>query len=349
MHLKPLSQQTLVITGATSGIGLTTARMAAEQGAKMVLVARNERALQELTDEITTKAGQAIYAVADVADLQALQVASDKAIAEFGGFDTWINNAGGSVYGRIMDVPVDDLRRLFETNLWGIVNGSKIAVAHLRDKGGALINLGSEASQAPIPLQGLYTASKHAVKGFTDSLRMEIEADHLPISVTLIKPTAIHTPFAENAKNYLPYEPRLPSPIYAPELVAEAILYCAEHSERDFFVGGMAKLNASMAITMPRLYEKINESLIDSRQNSGKKPEANRPDGLKETNSKLQQRGKGKRFVLENSIYQKAKLHPFTVGLLMVGGGALLATLCAKRRDSSIGLRSGKLLVSAIK
>lgn len=117
MDLKKISEQTIVITGATSGIGLTTARMAAEKGAKLVLVARNENALRELTNEINASGGkQAIYSVADVADENALHEAAHKAKTEFGGFDTWVNNAGGSVYGRITDVPTEDLRRLFETN-----------------------------------------------------------------------------------------------------------------------------------------------------------------------------------------------------------------------------------------
>lgn len=338
MNLKPISQQSIVITGATSGIGLTTARMAAKKGAKVVLTARNETALRELADEITANGGQAVYAVADVADLNALRVASEKAIAEFGGFDTWVNNAGSSVYGRIMDVPVEDLRRLFETDFWGVVNGSRVAVDHLRTKGGALINIGSESSDAPIPLQGVYSSAKHAVKAFTESLRMELESDKLPISVTLIKPTAINTPFPDNAKNYLPYEPQLPPPVYAPELVAEAILYCAEHSEREFFVGGMAKLNSSMALNMPGLYEKMNESMIDSRQNSGKKAEPNRPDGLYQTNSKLHQRGSDDRFVLENSLYQQTKLHPVMTGMLMAGGSALLAALFTTKKA---GRRTG--------
>ncbi len=119
MNLKKISEQTIVITGATSGIGLTTARMAAEKGAKLVLVARNENALRELTDEIKANGGQAIYAVADVADENALHQAAHKAIEHFGGFDTWVNNAGGSIYGRITDVPTTDLRRLFETNSLG--------------------------------------------------------------------------------------------------------------------------------------------------------------------------------------------------------------------------------------
>jgi short-subunit dehydrogenase len=256
MKLKNISEQTIVITGATSGIGLATARTAAKKGAKLVLIARNEEALRELADELNAGGTQAIYEAADVADEAALRRAAQMAEEAFGGFDTWVNNAGGSVYGRIMEVPIDDLRRLFETNVWGVVNGSRIAVEHLREKGGALINVGSEVSDAPIPLQGMYSASKHAVKGFTDALRMELEADAFPISVTLIKPTAIHTPFPENAKNYLAYEPHLPSPVYAPELVAEAILHCAETPTRDFFVGETAKAHSSMALNAPRLYEK---------------------------------------------------------------------------------------------
>lgn len=347
MNLKKIAEQTIVITGATSGIGLTTARMAAEKGAKLVLVARNENALRELTDQINASGDkQAIYVVADVADENALREASNKAKAEFGGFDTWVNNAGGSVYGRVMDVPTEDLRRLFETNVWGVVNGSKIAVEHLRERGGALINVGSEVSDAPVPLQGMYSSSKHAVKGFTDALRMELEADKLPISVTLIKPTAIHTPFPENAKNYLPYEPQLPPPLYAPELVAEAILHCAENLTRDFFVGGMAKAHSSMALNMPRLFDKMNESMIDSMQNSGEPAKA-RPDGLYETNSNLRERGAADRFVLEESLYQRANIHPIvTAGVLLGGGLALAAWLNSKTGQTKSDAQSRNLSAS---
>jgi short-subunit dehydrogenase len=349
MNLKSLEKQSIVITGATSGIGLTTARLAAEKGAKVMLIARNEKALRDLADEIMAGGGQASYAVADVTDQSALQAASDKAIDEFGGYDTWVNNAGGSIYGRIMDVPVEDFRRLFETNLWGVVNGSKIAVEHLRSKaGGALINIGSEVSDAPLPLQGLYAASKHAVKGFTDSLRMELEADGFPISVTLIQPTATDTPFPENARNYLPYEPKLPPPLYAPELAAEAILHCATHPEREFFVGGMAKFNSALALHLPRFYEKINESVIDSRQNSGRKVSDKRADGLYETHSELRQRGKEERFVFENSLYQRAKLHPFMTGVLLAGG-TLWAVSRTKKRNDSARAKLEKGMTAALK
>lgn len=332
MKLKPLSEQIMVMTGATSGIGLTTARMAAEKGARLLLIARNEDGLRTLAEEIDSAGGRATYAVADVADENALRRAAERAVEEFGGIDTWVNNAGCSVYGRIMDVPTEDLRRLFETNFWGVVNGSRIAVEHMREQGGALINIGSEASDSPVPLQGTYSASKHAVKGFTDALRIELEADKIPISVTLIKPTAIHTPFPQNAKNYLPYEPQLPPPVYAPELVAEAILHASEHPTRDFFVGGMAKVHSASAIHTPRLNDKFYELIIDVAQNSGDRPREERHDGLYEPNSRLRQRGAQKRFVLEESLYQRAKLNPAAAAGIMLGGGLALTALLTARR-----------------
>jgi short-subunit dehydrogenase len=337
MKLKKISEQAIVITGATSGIGLTTARMAAAKGARLLLIARNEGALNELAGEINANGGRAIVYAADVADENALRGAADKARAELGGFDTWVNNAGGSIYGRIMDVPTEDLRRLFETNVWGVVNGSKVAVEHLRETGGALINVGSEVSDAVVPIQGMYSASKHAVKAFTEALRMELEADGFPISVSVVKPTAINTPFPQNAKNYLPYEPDLPSPVYAPELVAEAILYCAENPTPEFFVGEMAKLHSTMAKLAPRLGEKMNEMTIDSSQNSGQPAQPNRHDGLYDTNSDLRERGKPERFTLEHSVYQESKLHPILTGALAVGAGLGIAAWISTRKKYTDG------------
>lgn len=337
MKLKNIDEQVMVITGATSGIGLTTARMAAEKGVKLLLVARNEDALRELASEIDQNGGSAGFHACDVADEGSLREAANKAMSKFGRIDTWVNNAGASIYGRIMDVPIEDLRRVFETNVWGVIYGSRIAVEFMGDNGGALINVGSEVSDAPVPLQGIYSSSKHAVKGFTDSLRMELEADGLPISVSLVKPTATHTPFTENAKNYLPYEPQLPSPLYSPDLVAEAILYCAENPTREFFVGEMSKAHSSFAMNAPRLYEKFNESMIDTMQNSGEPAEARRPDGLHHTNSKLRERGSDDRFVVETSVYQKAVMHPLLTAGLLAGGSLAVAALLKSRKVRSDG------------
>src|SRR3712207_1569568 len=153
MKLKKVSEQTIVITGATSGIGLTTARMAAEKGAKLVLIARNEDALRRLTDELNKENTRAIYFAADVADENALRRVAEAAVEAFGGFDTWVNNAGVSIYGKILETPIEDMRRLFETNFWGVVYGSLVAAEYLKTTGGALINVGSVLSDRAIPIQ----------------------------------------------------------------------------------------------------------------------------------------------------------------------------------------------------
>jgi short-subunit dehydrogenase len=242
VDLKKINEQTIVVTGASSGIGLVTARMAARRGARLVLAARSGDALRKLTDEITTEGGRAVYVVADVGKEDEVQRISDMAIERFGGFDTWVNNAGVSIYGNILDVTLEDMRRLLDTNFWGVVNGSRIAARHLRKYGGALINIGSTLSDRAMPVQGVYCASKHAVKGFTDALRMELEAEGAPVSVTLIKPAAIDTPYTHHARNYMENEPKNPPPIYAPEVVAEVILHSASHPQRDVFAGFGGKM-----------------------------------------------------------------------------------------------------------
>jgi len=183
--LKPLQDQVVVITGATSGIGLATARMAAERGARLVLAARSEGALGQLVQEIEASGGTAVSVVADVAQEADSASIAAKAQEAFGGFDTWINNAGTGLYGRVDSVSIEDMRKLFDVNFWGVVYGSREAARHLKQSGGgAIINLGSEVSERSVPLQGIYSASKHAIKGFTEALRMELEDAGAPISVT---------------------------------------------------------------------------------------------------------------------------------------------------------------------
>jgi short-subunit dehydrogenase len=257
ISLKPLDQQIVVITGASSGIGLATAFAAADQGAKLVLAARSEQTLEEIAQEIAQSGGEAYAVAADVADRAQVERIARTAMERFGRIDTWVNDAGISVYGRLQDIPEEDSRRMFETNFWGVVHGSLVALPYLRENGGALINIGSETSEAAIPLQGMYSASKHAVKGFTDALRIELQADDAPVSVTLILPTAVDTPFPEHAGNYLSQEPKLPTPQLEPEKVASAILDAAVDSTREIKVGAMSKLNTAMAKIAPGLADRM--------------------------------------------------------------------------------------------
>lgn len=309
----------MVITGASSGIGLVTARMAAEAGARLVLVARNEDALRSLVEEINGAGGRATYVVADVGDQQAVAKIGQVARDQFGGVDTWINDAGVSIYGRLEEVPIEDHRRLFETNFWGVVYGSLEAVRYMRKDGGALINIGAIASDRAVPLQGMFSASKHAVKGFTDALRMELEQAGVPISVTLIKPSAVDTPSVEHARNYLATAPRTPAPLYAPETVARAILYASEHVERDVIVGGVGKVLSSMSAWAPRLTDKVLERTMFTAQESGRPARLNGADALYRPGSDLEERGGEDRYARERSIYTRARLHPLLTGALVAG------------------------------
>ena len=328
VRLKKLGEQVIVLTGASSGIGLVTARMAARRGARLVLAARDEDALRNLAEEINAAGGEAIYVRADVGDLEDVRRVGEEAVRRFGGFDTWVNNAGVSIYGRIMDVPLEDHRRLFDTNYWGVVHGTQVAVEHLRQTGGALINVGSTVSDRAIPVQGVYSASKHAVKGFTDALRMELEAEHAPVSVTLIKPSAIDTPYKEHARNLLPSEPQNPPPVYAPEVVAEAILHCAEHPERDVYVGGGGKFLALAGEYAPRATDKLMEAAFIPLQQKDEPPHAGRPDSLHApSGDDGRERGGYEGHVAESSIYTKASLHPLLTGAAIFGAGLLLAGL----------------------
>jgi short-subunit dehydrogenase len=303
--LRPLAEQIMVITGASSGIGLTTARRAAQRGARLVLAARNEAALNTIAAELRAQGKAVAIVVADVGDLQQVRRISEVARKAFGGFDTWINNAGVSVFGRIEEVPLEDHRRLFETNFWGVVHGSLVAVEHLRRRGGAIINLGSEVSDVAIPLQGMYSASKHAVKGFTDALRLELEEAQASVSVTLVKPAAIDTMFVPHARNYMDVEPKLPSPIYAPEVVADAILYAAQHVKRDVYAGGASKLFSLGNRLVPRWIDKYLERFMFRQQRSPHPVRLPRPSALYAAGVGLRERQGHEGHVCESSLYTR--------------------------------------------
>jgi len=265
--LKPLNQQVIVITGASSGVGLATAQDAARAGARVVLAARSEDVLEAVAATLNAQGREAIAVTADVADRAQVQRIADVAIERFGRIDTWVNVAGVTIYGRLDEVSEEDSRRLFDVNFWGSVHGSLAALPHLRRHGGALINVGSEASELAIPLQGMYSASKHAVKGFTDGLRIEVERlDGAPVSITLIEPGAVNTPLPDHARNYLDHQPKLPTPQLDPHQVATAILEAAVTPARDVKVGVTATLDTAVEKLAPSLADRISVLQVPRQQ-----------------------------------------------------------------------------------
>ena len=269
LKLKPLSEQIIVVTGASSGIGLATALRAAKAGAQVVLASRNEPALKQIVDGITAEGGKAIYVVTDVSKHAEVDNLAQQTIAHFGTFDTWVNNAGLGLWGRLEEVSDEDHRQLFDINFWGIVYGSVTALRTLRQHGGALINLGSVASDFAFPMQSMYSVTKHAILGYTDALRRELLDERAPVSVTLIQPASIGTPFHEHAKNYTGRAKKLPPPVYAPEDVARAILYAAEHPKRSIHIGGAGKIMSIADKLLPSINDKASSIMIESQFKEG--------------------------------------------------------------------------------
>jgi NAD(P)-dependent dehydrogenase (short-subunit alcohol dehydrogenase family) len=336
IHLKPLDEQVIVITGASSGIGLVTARLAASRGASVVLAARNASDLRHAVERIRASGGRAAFVAADVSDESQVAGLADAAIREFGRIDTWVNNAAVSMYGPITRIPTADLRRQFDVNYWGQVYGSRAAVPHLRRQGGALINVASALADRAIPLQGNYCAAKHALKAFTDALRMELEAEGAGISVTLIKPSSIDTPFFEKARSFLGVEPQPVPPAYAPEVVAEAIMAAACRPFRDLVAGGRGKI-LSLVNAVPRLTDKYMEKKLFAAQGTDR-PLAGRPDNLYEpVADDGGERGKhwdGR--TIGTSLYTAAVVRPERARALMAVAGALLVSAMLLGRRGTV-------------
>lgn len=332
VELLPIEEQVMVITGASSGIGLVTAKHAARRGACVVLSARNDEDLRRAVDEIRRDGGRAMSVVADVSDPRQVELIADAAMREFGRIDTWVNNAAVSLYGRLTELPLDDMRRQMDVNYWGQVHGSLTAVRQLRRRGGAIVNIGSALSDRAIPLQGSYCAAKHALKAFTDTLRMELEDEGLPISVTLVKPASIDTPFFEKAKTYMGYEPQPVPPVYAPEVVADVILQAAQRPIREIVAGGAAaKLSA--ARFAPRLADKYMERWTFDSQKTDRPATSDRPANL---HAPLPADGgeRGRNWTghtRRSSVYTTALLHPGAATALLGGLAAAVGVAAALR------------------
>ena len=333
VRLKPLDQQTIVITGASSGIGLATARDAAKAGARVVLVSRNAEELETIAREINEFGGQALAVAADVSKREEVERVATEAVRRFGGIDTWVNDAAVALYGTLEQIPLEDQRQLFEVNYWGVVHGSLVAAQHLRKSGGALINIGSVLSDRAMILQGQYSASKHAVRGFTDALRMELEREGAPISVTLIKPAAINTPYPEHARNYLDApSPMVPPPTYDPHVVARAILHSATTPTRSLVVGFGGWAISLFGNLFPPLTDLIMEATGRATQTTQAPGRRDMRDNLYESRRDGAEHSVISDTHRQSSLLLEAQIRPLTTLALVAGLGFAAFTLLRPSR-----------------
>jgi NADP-dependent 3-hydroxy acid dehydrogenase YdfG len=229
----------VVITGASAGVGRATARAFAAEGASVVLLAREESRLEAAGQDVKRIGGEALVAPTDVADADAVEAAAQAAEEQLGPIDVWVNNAMTAVLAPVSRTSAEEFRRVTEVTYLGTVHGTLSALKRMlsRDRG-AIVQVGSALAHRAIPLQASYSAAKHAVEGFTESLRTELDHEGSDVRLTMVQLPALNTPQFEWVRARLPHKPQPVPPIFEPEVAAEAIVWAAEHGGREVWVGG---------------------------------------------------------------------------------------------------------------
>lgn len=281
MQLKPISQQVVVVVGASSGIGRETALKFAQKGAKLVVNARSQQGLDSLVEEIQNFTGEAVAIVADVTDFNQVKAIADKAVEQYGRIDTWVHNAAVELYASFEQTTPEEFKRLIDVNFMGQVYGAMVALPHLKREGrGALIHVSSVEAKRSLPLQSAYASAKHGIDGFLESLRVELQHEKLQISVTNVMPASINTPLFNKARTKLGVKPQGVPPIYQPSLVADAILKVAEHPKRDVVVGGAGKIILLAQRISPSLVDFYMERTAFEGQRTNEPKASDAPDNL---------------------------------------------------------------------
>ncbi len=274
----------VVITGASAGVGRATARAFAKKGANIALLARDRNRLEAAGKEIKDLGGDALIIPTDVSDPNQIEAAAKAVEKEFGAIDIWINNAMVSVFSPVKEMTPDDYKRVTEVTYLGYVYGTLTALKYMLPKNsGIIVQVGSALAYRGIPLQSAYCAAKHAIKGFTESVRTELLHDRSHVKITMVQMPAMNTPQFNWVKSRLPRKAQPVPPIFQPEVAANAIVFASSHYRREWYVGAITTAAIIGNKIAPGIIDKyLAKNGYDSQQYNGPENQ-DRPNNLYET------------------------------------------------------------------
>lgn len=280
---KMKQNKVVVVTGASAGLGRAIAHEFGNAGARVGLISRDKGALAQTAREVERRGGVAAYAVADVSDDEAVERAAAQFEEELGPIDVWVNNAMVSVFSPVKEMQAIEYRRVTEVNYLGYVNGTLSALRRMLPRNhGRIIQVGSALSMRSIPLQSAYCATKHAIIGFTDSLRCELYHDKSDVKVTVVQMPAMNTTQFTWVKSRMPRKPKPVPPIFQPEVGAHVVVHAAfsRHMRREYWVGSSTVKAIVGQKVIPGLLDRyLGKSGYDAQQRE-QKDRHDRPDNL---------------------------------------------------------------------
>ena len=278
---KTSSGRVVVVTGASAGVGRATARAFAREGASVGLIARDTEGLHNAAREMTELGVKGLAAPADVADAGQVEAAAARIEQELGPIDVWVNNAMTTIFGKVSDVTPEEFKRATEVTYLGTVYGTMAALRRMLPRNsGNIIQVGSALAYRSIPLQAAYCGAKHAIAGFTDSLRTELLHDKKDIQLTMVQLPAMNTPQFTWCRSKMPRQPQPVPPIFQPEVAAERIVWASRHKRREVFVGAPTVIAIEANKLAPGLADYyLGRTGFDSQQ-TGEEVPKDRPDNL---------------------------------------------------------------------
>ena len=330
---KPLSEQVVVVTGASSGLGRAVARLAGRRGAKVVVTARNAEALDACVREIEAFGAEGLAVPADCAVQDEVAQVVERAVDRFGRIDTYVANAIVTVYAETYRYEPDELRRIMDVNFFGQVYGYWAVLPHLRESQGTFVSIQSALAYRGIPLQGGYCASKAALRNFFESARVELLKAGWGVDISVVHPAAINTPQFDRDRQKIGKQPQPVPPIYQPEPFADAVLHCCEHPVRELPVGwGAQKLMWGQKLS-PRAGDLMLLRMGWKSQHTGEDKPVDAPDNL--FAALPGDPGAHGRFDAESrrtTLWTSLRLRRWLVGAAVVGAAAVAGTVERTRR-----------------